>query len=36
MARFRSILTSLALSGILTLLAAAAALASPGKPPIPG
>jgi hypothetical protein len=36
MARFRSLLASLALSGILTLLSVAAALASPTKPPIPG
>jgi len=35
MVRIRSIFTSLALSGVLTLLAAAAALASPSKPPFP-
>ncbi len=35
MARIRTIATSLALSGILTLLTVAAALASTSKPPIP-
>lgn len=36
MARYRSLIASLALSGLLTMLSVAAALASPSKPPIPG
>lgn len=36
MARIRPVIASLALSGMLTLLAVASALASDSKPPIPG